>query len=62
MVSDIITSSPENVAADMEFLLSDYHNQDSHTLKDLAAFHAEFEKIHPFQDGNVTLRYCENVA
>ncbi len=52
MVSDIITSSPENVAADMECLLNGYHNQDSHTLKDLAEFHAKFEKIHPFQDGN----------
>ena len=24
--------------------------------------HAEFVRVHPFVDGNVTLRYCENVA
>ena len=30
---------------------------------ELAAWtHAELVRIHPFVDGNVTLRYCENVA
>ena len=52
MVSDIITSSPENVAADMGRLLKGYHEKEPHDLKDLAEFHATFEKIHPFQDGN----------
>lgn len=52
MVSDITTSSPENVAEDMELLLESYHEKEPHDLEDLAEFHAKFEKIHPFQDGN----------
>ena len=31
-------------------------------FEDILDFHVKFERIHPFQDGNVTLRYCENVA
>lgn len=52
MVSDITTSSPENVAEDMERLLRSYHEKEPHGLRELAEFHAMFEKIHPFQDGN----------
>lgn len=52
MVSDVTTSSPENVEADMGRLLKEYHEKEPHDLKDLAKFHAMFEKIHPFQDGN----------
>lgn len=52
MVSDITTSSPENVAGDMARLLESYHGKEPHGLKDLAEFHAMFEKIHPFADGN----------
>ena len=52
MLSDIITSSPENVEKDMRKLLENYHEKEPHDIKDLAVFHAIFEKIHPFQDGN----------
>ena len=52
MVSDIMTSAPENVEEDMKALLDSYNETESHNLKDLAKFHAKFEKIHPFQDGN----------
>lgn len=52
MVSDIITSSPDKVEEDMERLLKEYNEKEIHDLKDLARFHAIFEKIHPFQDGN----------
>lgn len=52
MVSDIMTSTPENVEEDMKALLDSYNEKESHNLKDLAKFHAKFEKIHPFQDGN----------
>lgn len=52
MVSDIMTSTPENVEEDMKVLLEDYNSKEPHSLKDLAEFHARFEKIHPFQDGN----------
>ena len=52
MVPDIMTSTPENVEEDMKVLLEDYNSKEPHSLKDLAKFHARFEKIHPFQDGN----------
>lgn len=55
MVSDITTSSPENVAEDMELLLESYHEKEPHDLEDLAEFHAKFEKIHPFQDAHVII-------
>jgi Fic family protein len=50
-VSDIQTSLPENVAERMKELIDEY-NASSHTLYDMAKFHAEYENIHPFQDGN----------
>lgn len=40
------------VEEDMKALLDSYNEKESHNLKDLAKFHAKFEKIHPFQDGN----------
>ncbi len=36
----------------MRKLLENYHEKEPHDIKDLAVFHAIFEKIHPFQDGN----------
>ena len=36
----------------MTELLEWYHTIPQHTLGDLAKFHADFEAIHPFQDGN----------
>lgn len=38
------------------------HYDDLDLLVQSAIIHAQFEMIHPFEDGNVTLRYCENVA
>lgn len=52
MVSDITTSTPECVEEDMRALLESYNKKESHNLTDLAKFHAKFENIHPFQDGN----------
>lgn len=43
---------PEDVEGQMQDLLERYHRTKSHDLEDLIAFHYEFEKIHPFQDGN----------
>ena len=31
-------------------------------IEDIAVFHAEFEMIHPFQDGNVTQRHLQKAA
>lgn len=46
------TTPPEQVAAQMKGLLASYNRKQHVTLQDLLAFHADFETIHPFQDGN----------
>lgn len=51
-VSNITTTSPENVQRDMTALLNTYLQIQTLTIKDLAKFHADYENIHPFQDGN----------
>lgn len=52
IVSDIETARPEEVAGKMQALLSAYHDSGEDGLYGKIVFHAEFEKIHPFQDGN----------
>ena len=37
-------------------------DDDLDALLRAALIHYQFETIHPILDGNVTLRYCENVA
>lgn len=49
-VGGVTTSSPENVFNNMDRLLSEY-NADM-TFYDIINFHVQFEKIHPFYDGN----------
>lgn len=46
------TTLPENVTIEMKQLLRDYNNREHKTLDDILDFHVQFEKIHPFQDGN----------
>lgn len=46
------TSSPKQVAKDMQKLMEWYNSLSKVTIKDIIKFHARFEKIHPFQDGN----------
>lgn len=46
------TSKPSEVARDMRALLERYNARDNVTIDDIIEFHAEFEYIHPFQDGN----------
>lgn len=46
------TTLPENVAIEMKQLLRDYNSRAHKTLDDILDFHVQFEKIHPFQDGN----------
>ena len=46
------TTLPENVAGEMRKLLTDYNALPAKDLEDIVAFHAAFERIHPFQDGN----------
>lgn len=45
-------SKPSEVARDMRALLERYNAKDNVTIDDIIEFHAEFEYIHPFQDGN----------
>ena len=46
------TTKPKDVPARMKNLLDTYNAKGDVTIQDIIAFHAEFEKIHPFQDGN----------
>lgn len=46
------TSLPEDVPHEMKKLLDSYHKKGEKTMSDIIDFHYNFEKIHPFQDGN----------
>lgn len=50
--ADFDTASPLETEDKIKSLISDYNSLKNITLEDLARFHVEFEKIHPFQDGN----------
>ena len=46
------TTKPKDVPSRMKALLDGYNSKSEITINDIIAFHAEFEQIHPFQDGN----------
>lgn len=46
------TSAPENVPNDMQALIRHYAPKEHHSLNQILEFHVQFERIHPFQDGN----------
>lgn len=46
------TSKPSEVANHMKSLLERYNSKENIGIEDIIEFHAEFECIHPFQDGN----------
>ena len=51
-VGGLKTTEPKNVERDMKKLLEWYNSINQITIKEIVEFHAKFEKIHPFQDGN----------
>ena len=51
-VGGMETAAPESVADKMKVLLLHYNQKSAYTLDDIIEFHYEFERIHPFQDGN----------
>lgn len=52
MVRGQETAKPKEVPARMRALLGEYNSRNGVTVFDVIALHAEFEHIHPFQDGN----------
>lgn len=51
MVGIYPTAKPEDVPREMDLLLKKYFERQA-DISVLAEFHAEYESIHPFQDGN----------
>ena len=51
MIGMYQTVRPENVEAEM-LILMDWYQHQNVTISVLSEFHARYESIHPFQDGN----------
>ena len=51
-VGGMKTVLPENVHTEIRKLLDAYNGKKPITLDDIIDFHVQFERIHPFQDGN----------
>ena len=64
MVGGRETVKPTEVRQHIKVLLDEYNAKKEVSIEDIIAFHAEFELIHPFQDGNgrvgrlVALKEC----
>lgn len=50
--ADFKTAQPHEVEYRLNKLIEEYNNLNKPTIEDICRFHLEFEKIHPFQDGN----------
>ena len=51
-VGGIETTAPEEVPVKIRKLLAEYNSKRNKTIDDIINFHVNFERIHPFQDGN----------
>ena len=52
MVGGLETAKPKDVPVRMKNLLAGYEAVETVSINDIIRFHWEFERIHPFQDGN----------
>lgn len=52
LVGNMKTAMPEDVGLQMSVLIKWYHSVKDKNLETIAALHAKYESIHPFQDGN----------
>lgn len=50
--SNFKTSPPHLVEEHLSKLIENFYNSNENIIKKVAIFHADFEKIHPFPDGN----------
>ena len=63
-MGEITTTLPEDVSGAVRALIEEFSHRNAVDMYDVAEFHAEFEKIHPFYDGNgrigrlLTLKMC----
>ena len=46
------TCKPSEVSKEMNKLVTDFNSKSNITIDDIIELHADFEYIHPFQDGN----------
>ena len=51
-IGGLYTALPSEVSDKMKQLIKKYNKEKEKTLNDIVQFHYEFERIHPFQDGN----------
>lgn len=50
--SEYIPPSPEKIPNLMTYFIYNYNNDEEDIFTKIARYHIEFEKIHPFEDGN----------
>ncbi len=51
-VGELTTTKPSKVKESLNELINSYNASPTKSLEDIVKFHSDFEKIHPFYDGN----------
>ena len=57
-MGEITTTLPEEVSGAVRALIEEFSNRNAVDMYDVAEFHAEFEKIHPFMTATVVSAGC----